>query len=104
MEYFKIENSVTPGEVNTLNTTIEIEAGESKTVPAYLRIYRKEADGSETNFLQESQNTNNIVITVDNSESYAPKSGADFLLNPKFVITLRAILHRYLTHVRIMLS
>ena len=83
VEYFKIENSVTPGEVNTLNTIIEIEAGENKTVSAYLRIYRKETGGSEINFLQESQNTNNIVITVDNSESYAPKSGADFLLNPK---------------------
>ena len=82
-EYFKIENMVSPGEVNTLNTTIEIEAGESKSVPAYFRIFRKEADGSEVNFLQESQNADNIVITVDNSESYAPKSGADFLLNPK---------------------
>ena len=82
-EYFKMENSVSPGDVNTLNTTIEIEAGDAKSVPAYFRVYRKDADGKEVNFLQESQNTNNIVITVDNSESYAPKSGADFLLNPK---------------------
>ena len=82
-EYFKMENSVAPGEVNTLNTTIEIEAGDAKSVPAYFRVYRKDAGGNEVNFLQESQNTNNIVITVDNSESYAPKSGADFLLNPK---------------------
>ena len=44
-EYFKMENSVAPGDVNTLNTTIEIEAGDAKSVPAYFRVYRKDADG-----------------------------------------------------------
>lgn len=84
-EYFKMENSVLPGTVNTLNTTIEIETADdaAKTLSAYFRVYRRDAEGHEVNFLQESQNANNLVISVDNSDSYAPKAGADFLLNPK---------------------
>ena len=84
-EYFKMENSVLPGTVNTLNTTIEIESTDdaAQTLSSYFRVYRRDAEGNEVNFLQESQNANNLVILVDNSDSYAPKAGADFLLNPK---------------------
>ena len=84
-EYFKMEDSVLPGTVNTLNTTIEIEAGDgaSSTLFSYFRVYRKDVEGNEINFLEDSQNANNLVIAVDNSDSYAPKAGADFLLNPK---------------------
>ena len=84
-EYFRIEQNVSPATVNTLNTTIEIESSDTtqKEIPAYFRVYRKDASGNEVNALQEAQNTNNLVIKVDNSESYAPKAGADFVLNPK---------------------
>lgn len=84
-EYFRIEQNVSPATVNTLNTTIEIESGDTtqKEIPAYFRVYRKDANGNEVNALMEAQNTNNLVIKVDNSESYAPKAGADFVLNPK---------------------
>lgn len=84
-EYFRIEQNVAPAMVNTLNTTIEIESSDTtqKEIPAYFRVYRKDASGNEVNALQEAQNTNNLVIKVDNSESYAPKAGADFVLNPK---------------------
>lgn len=84
-EYFKMENNSLPGAVNTLNTTIEIESADdaATTLSSYFRVYRRDADGNEVNFLQESQNANNLVILVDNSDSYAPKAGADFLLNPK---------------------
>ena len=84
-EYFRIEQNVAPATVNTLNTTIEIESSDTtqKEIPAYFRVYRKDASGNEVNALQEAQNTNNLVIKVDNSESYAPKAGADFVLNPK---------------------
>lgn len=84
-EYFRIEQNVAPATVNTLNTTIEIESSDTaqKEIPAYFRVYRKDASGNEVNALEEAQNTNNLVIKVDNSESYAPKAGADFVLNPK---------------------
>ena len=84
-EYFRIEQNVAPATVNTLNTTIEIESSDTtqKEIPAYFRVYRKDASGNEVNALMEAQNTNNLVIKVDNSESYAPKAGADFVLNPK---------------------
>lgn len=83
-EYFRIEESVAPGTQNTLNTTIEIESEDDtqKTLPAYFRIWRKSGD-AEVNFLKESLGQNNLVIQVDNSESFAPKSGATFVLNPK---------------------
>lgn len=84
-EYFRIEQNVAPATVNTLNTTIEIESSDTtqKEIPAYFRVFRKDASGNEVNALAEAQNTNNLVIKVDNSESYAPKAGADFVLNPK---------------------
>lgn len=84
-EYFRIEQNVEPGTVNTLTTTIEIESDEAtqKEIPAYFRVYRKDAGGKEVNALKEAQHTTNLVINVDNSESYAPKAGADFVLNPK---------------------
>ena len=83
-QYFRIENVVTPGTQNTLNTTVEIEAEdeETKTIAAYFRVWRNDG-GTEVNFLQTSQGITNTVINVDNSESFAPKSGADFVLNPK---------------------
>ena len=83
-QYFRIENVVTPGTQNTLNTTVEIEAEDedAKTISAYFRVWRNDG-GTEVNFLQTSQGIMNTVINVDNSESFAPKSGADFVLNPK---------------------
>ena len=84
-QYFRIENVVSPGTQNTLNTTVEIESedDEQKTIPAYFRVWRKTTDDTEVNFMLASMGVSNTVITVDNSESYAPKSGADFVLNPK---------------------
>ena len=84
-QYFRIENVVSPGTQNTLNTTVEIESedDEQTTIPAYFRVWRKTADDAEENFMLASMGVSNTVIKVDNSESYAPKSGADFVLNPK---------------------
>ncbi len=84
-QYFRIESSVSPGTQNTLNTTVEIESedDEQTSIPAYFRVWRKTADDSEVNFMLASMGTGNTVINVDNSESYAPRSGADFVLNPK---------------------
>lgn len=83
-EYFRIEENVQAGTQNTLNTTIEIETEDDtqKTIPAYFRIWRKSGN-TEVNFLKDSLGQNNLVIQVDNSESFAPKSGATFVLNPK---------------------
>ena len=84
-QYFRIEAVVSPGTQNTLNTTVEIESenAEQTTIPAYFRVWRKDADGNEVNFMQASMGVANAVISVDNSESYSPKAGADFVLNPK---------------------
>lgn len=83
-QYFRIEQAVTPGTTNTLNTTVEIESEveDATNILAYFRIWRREGD-DEVNFMLPSMGVSNAVINVDNSESYAPKSGADFVLNPK---------------------
>lgn len=82
-EYFRIEQSVEPGIVNTLNTTIEIEAEESANeLTAYFRAYRRDGD-TEIDMLEDSVGANLLSISVDNSDSYAPTSGATFVLNPK---------------------
>lgn len=83
MQYIRIEDNVEPGTTNTLRTTIEIESEDAgDMIPAYFRVWRKTEDG-EVNAMQEAQNDSVVVIDVDNTESYAPKAGADFLLNPK---------------------
>ena len=82
--YFQLETNVSPGTQNTLNTTIEIETeSEAATLPSYFRVYRQDEDGNLVNFMEESQGDSLTIISVDNSESYAPKAGATFLLNPK---------------------
>lgn len=82
-EYFRIEQSVEPGVKNTLNTTIEIEAESNVTdITAYFRAYRRDGD-VETDMLEDSLGIDLLSIAVDNSDSYAPTSGATFVLNPK---------------------
>lgn len=82
-EYFRIEQDVEPGVQKTLNTTVEIETDESASdIQAYFRVMRKDGS-SEVDFLTDSVGVDNISVSVDNSESYAPTSGATFLLNPK---------------------
>lgn len=82
-EYFRIEQSVEPGIINTLNTTIEIESEETAAdITAYFRAYRRDGD-TEVDMLEDSVGANLLSITVDNSDSYAPTSGATFVLNPK---------------------
>lgn len=82
-EYFRIEQEVEPGVQKTLNTTVEIETDESASdIQAYFRVMRKDGS-SEVDFLTDSVGVDNISVSIDNSESYAPTSGATFLLNPK---------------------
>jgi len=82
-EYFRIEQEVEPGIVNTLNTTIEIESDDdAATINAYFRVYRRDGD-DEVDFLSDAAGVETLSIAVDNSDSYAPTKGATFLLNPK---------------------
>lgn len=82
-EYFRIEESVDPGVQKSLTTTIEIEGDDvGDKIQAYFRVYRKDGN-KEFDFLTDSVGTDNISVSVDNSDSYAPTSGATFLLNPK---------------------
>lgn len=83
-EYFRIEQNVEPGIVNTLNTTIEIETGESTAdITAYFRAFKRNDDNTETDMMTDAVGQDTITIAVDNSDSYAPTAGATFLLNPK---------------------
>lgn len=86
-EYFRMEQSVTPGTQNSLNVTVEIEGkdGEEKqqTFNAYFRAYRVNADGSITDMLYDAQRESSVYVEIDNRDSFAPMSGADFVLNPK---------------------
>ena len=66
-----------------LITPIEIETEETQDVTAYFRVYRRTADGTLVNFMEESQGDGLLAITVDVAKSFAPAKGASFLLNPK---------------------
>lgn len=82
-EYFRIEQNVEPGIINTLNTTVEIEAeGSQPNITAYFHVLRRVGD-VETDMMDDAVGTDVITISVDNSESFTPTSGATFLLNPK---------------------
>ena len=85
-EYFRVEQEVKPNTANNLLTTVEIEAEEGAEIQqaydAYFRVRRITANGS-TDFMKESTNETNYDITVDNTTSASPVSGASFLMNPK---------------------
>lgn len=86
-EYFRIEHSCQPATSNSLNVTVEIEDAdgsvESSYFDAYLRVYRTDSDGNMTDILQSSQGDSSIYVHVDNSDSFAPTAGSNFLINPK---------------------
>lgn len=84
-DYFKIGQLVNPGTIQTLSTTIEIEDNgiSANEITSYFRVYRTGKDGNEYNFMLESNNLDNSIITVDNSKSFSPTQGTNFLLNPK---------------------
>lgn len=85
-EYFRVEQEANPNTPYTLLTTVEIEAVEGAEIQqsydAYFRVRRITNSGS-TDFMLESTGETNYDITVDNTTSAAPVSGATFLLNPK---------------------
>ena len=83
-EYFRIASVVSPGTANSLTTTIELDTNDTevKTLNSYLRIWRETEDG-EVDFMSESGGQKALLVSIDNSDSFAPKSGADFMLNPK---------------------
>lgn len=82
-EYYRLEINVPPAQKNELLTTVEIE---SETVQnsyeTYFRARRVSGD-TDTDFIKESTNEEYYPVAVDNSRSFAPISGATFLLNPK---------------------
>lgn len=83
VEYFRLEQEVTPNVKNTLVATIEIEAESQDDSYAYFRVRRFDGD-IETDFIQESTgSTTSYIITVDNRNAFTPVAGATFLLNPK---------------------
>lgn len=85
-EYFRMEQKVSPNTTNNLNITVEIEPKEGeeeqKTFNSYFRAYRMDSD-TLVDMLTDSVGANNIYIEIDNTDSFAPMSGADFVLNPK---------------------
>lgn len=83
IDYFKIGQKVSPGVIQILSTTIEIEDSGNNEITSYFRVYRTGKDGNEYNFMLESNSTDNVIITVDNSKSFAPAQGTNFLINPK---------------------
>ena len=86
-EYFRMEQRVVSGTQNTLNVTIEIEPKEGEEehthFNAYFRAYKTDSDGNMTDMLYDSIGAESIYVNVDNTDSFAPMSGADFVLNPK---------------------
>lgn len=85
-EYYRMEQRVDANTTNSLNVTVEIEPREGEEEQqlfnAYLRAYRVDGDRL-IDMMTDSVGENNIYISVDNTDSFAPMSGADFVLNPK---------------------
>ena len=88
-QYFRVNERVTPGQRNDLVTTVEIEteesAGAASSYSSYFRVWRATTLGgsSYVDFMNESMGVDNVEITVDNSNSFAPTAGSTFFLNPK---------------------
>lgn len=86
-EYFRMEQAVVPGTQNSLNVTVEIESKEGeeeqRSFNAYFRAYRMTDSGTLVDMLTDAQGVNNVYVEIDNTDSFAPMSGADFVLNPK---------------------
>lgn len=82
-EYYRLEINVPPAQKNELLTTVEIESETAQnSYETYFRV-RRVSEDVETDFIKESTNETYYPVTVDNSSSFAPISGATFLLNPK---------------------
>lgn len=73
--------SASRSELYSFTPSVEIETTFS-SLYAYLHVWFGET-GKETDFMQPSFGVPSFSIPVDNSESYAPVSGATFLLNPR---------------------
>lgn len=82
-EYYRLEINVPPAQKNELLTTVEIESETAQnSYETYFRARRVSGD-TDTDFIKESTNEEYYPVAVDNSRSFAPISGATFLLNPK---------------------
>ena len=77
-EYLRLETQASIGEIQHLPATIEIENSVDNTLYTYLHVF-----SGDTDILYQSSGINSYSITIDNTEKFAPTSGADFFLNPK---------------------
>ena len=77
-EYMRYENTAEPGVQYTLHNTVEVGGDSSPEIAVYLRVT---SDGRD--MLTPSIGQSIQLITVDNTENFAPTAGADFELNPK---------------------
>lgn len=80
-EYFRMEEKCSPNTQNTLNTTVEVESDDA-SFNTYFRVW-SEKNGKAYNILQQSTGEADKVVAIDNTDSFAPTSGATFMLNPK---------------------
>lgn len=77
-EYMHYEASAEPGVQYTLHNTVEVPGDSSDEISVYLRVTSGNRD-----MLTPSIGQSIKLITVDNTENFAPTAGADFELNPK---------------------
>jgi len=77
-ELWRYETNAESGTKYTLTNTLEIEDTTSTTIYTLLH-----AESNGEDLLTDSVGTKTISVLVDNTESYVPTTGADFVLNPK---------------------
>lgn len=77
-EYLRLESQAAVGDIHHLPATVEIENSVDNTLYTYLHVFN-----GDTDILYQSSGINSYAITIDNTEKFAPTSGADFFLNPK---------------------
>lgn len=78
VEYMHYETNAEPGVQYTLHNTVEVTGDSSPEISVYLRVLSGNRDMLTPSIGQSIQ-----LITVDNTENFAPTAGADFDLNPK---------------------
>lgn len=82
IEYFRLEQEITPQTKNELVATVEVETETTEDSYAFFRVNQITAEG-EKNFIYESTGVEDYSIIIDNKSAFMPMAGRTFHMNPK---------------------
>lgn len=82
IEYFRLDQEITPQTKNELVATVEVETETTEDSYAFFRVNRITAEG-EKNFIYESTGVEDYSVIIDNKSAFMPMPGRTFHVNPK---------------------